>query len=104
MRRKHSQDWVYDGAYVATVESQTETGKTYYIRTKNGTMTCDCASYRFSHAPKSCKHLDAYHAGETMDAQRAVKPTVRQESVTVKARGETFTVRRARAISFEPLS
>ena len=46
-------------------------------------------------APKTCKHLRAYAAGEAMDAQRAVKPTVRAESVRITTAGETFTVRRA---------
>jgi hypothetical protein len=54
------------------------------------------------HRRERCKHILAYQAGETMDAQRAVKPFVRQESVRVVSVGETFTVRRA--ISFGPIA
>ncbi len=96
---KNPKDWTYGGEHVSTVASETFPDKTYDIHRLHGQLVCDCGSFRFSRLPKSCKHLEAYLAGETMDALRAVKPTVRQETVRVKVKDETFTVHR-RAISF----
>ena len=66
----------------AYVESDTEIGRAYEIkRSADGRLGCECPRYRFKRGEKTCKHLRAFVAGETMDAQRAVKPTVRAERV-----------------------
>lgn len=94
-------EWVYDGDYVATVASETDPAKTYDIRRRKGDLVCDCASYRFSRNPKTCKHLEAYLDGDqrirrVTGASEALKAT----AVRAVARGETFTIHR-RGISFD---
>jgi len=85
---------------VATIWSESEPGKTYDIKRRaDGVYGCGCTAYRFAKGEKTCKHLRAYLAGEAMDAMRAVKPTVGQESVRVSSAGETFRVKRAIAFS-----
>lgn len=96
---KNAKDWTYDGSYLATVESETYPGKTYDIRRTREQLTCDCARYRFSHAPKSCKHLEAYLAGEAAEAK--ANRLVPAPRVVVESAGETFTVTRRRGISFD---
>lgn len=87
-----TKEWVYDGTFIATVQSWTD-DKTYDIRRTKGLLTCDCGSFRFSKKPKHCKHLDAYFSSELMDQHELVKPDVR--NVRVPSTGETFTIRRA---------
>ncbi|HET9023876.1 MAG TPA: hypothetical protein VFN64_04850 [Burkholderiaceae bacterium] len=92
---KRTKDWTYDGDYITTVESESE-DKTYDIRRTRGVLTCDCASYRFSRAPKDCKHLQAYRGAAPVRASSLVAA---EAPVTVTIGKEQFTVRR-RAISF----
>lgn len=97
MTEKHVRD---TGArHLAWVASESDAETEYEIaRLPDRRLKCACLGYAFSkQAPKTCKHIAAMQAGETMDRTRAVKPTVRQERVVVKAGKETYTVRRAMA-------
>lgn len=84
--------------YLATIESESEPGKTYDIkRRSDGTMGCGCVSYRFDKAvPKSCKHLRAFGVVDLPMQKSGAK----QARVSAPAFGdEVFTVTR-RGISF----
>ena len=85
--------------YVATVESESEPGKTYDIKRRaDGALGCSCLSYRFTKTtPKTCRHIRAFQSGVTVarsGSGSAVIPTVRVPGDT-----ERFIVTR-RAISF----
>jgi hypothetical protein len=86
--------------HVAYVESDSEPGRQHQIKSAvGGRLGCDCMAFRFAKGTKTCKHLQAYLAGEAMDGQRAVQPAVRSERARVVSNGEAFTVTR-RAITF----
>lgn len=92
---------------VATVESDSERGKTYDIKRHptSGAFGCGCTAYRFSRGVKTCKHLQALGlARSVFPAARPVEHFNRPPETVerVQLAGETFTVRRA--ITFGPLS
>lgn len=89
-----TKDWTYDGDYVTTVESHSQRGKFYDIKRTKGVLTCECSSYKFSKAPKTCRHLAAVTAGD----HRLI---VDAETEHVRVGAETFTLRRRRGLSFD---
>lgn len=86
---------------VDRIQSDSERGVWHKIERHpdSGRVRCDCMSYRFSHAPKSCKHLkarDAREAGHGWTATAA--PPQDRSSVQVRLDAETFTVETVRAV------
>ena len=95
------------------VESDSEPGVEHVIQRHRvtGTIRCPCKSYQFSHAPKTCKHVQASIMAQAVIDQRPIKTTDHQETIRVKQnvvikqkgkmpveREEYFTVRRAFAV------
>ena len=85
-------DWTYDGDYVTTVESHSQRGKFYDIKRTRGVLTCECSSYKFSKAPKTCKHLIAL--GASTAAEPRVTITRPRSKTNAEPVLETFTFRR----------
>lgn len=100
--RANKAEWQHE----TWVDSDTARDVEYEIVRRRGgnQLRCACLGYTFSKArPKTCKHIDAYHAPQTRVAAVAVAVRVQPEpkrSVTVK--GETFTFRRAFAFGEIP--
>lgn len=87
--------------HVAFIDSDSQPDEQHEIKRRmaDGHLGCDCGRYRFAKkAAKTCHHIEAYLAGEAVDA-RPVVAAVRSERVRVKSAGEMYTVTR-RAITF----
>ena len=86
--------------HVAYVRSFTDSRKRYEIkRNADGQLSCGCPSWRFAHAPKTCKHIAGMEAAtytpnySTWNGAGArPKPTERAE---FSIGAETFEVIRA---------
>ncbi len=86
--------------HVTYVESDKEPDKEYELATlPDGNFACACMAYVFNKAkPKTCKHITAYEAAPT-----GVRTRGKFESEVVQHKGETFTFKTKRAISFSPI-